>query len=49
MEGIEARVVELERTTGSAKKSRKRSAILIWPSTKALPGPATNDGADNGE
>ena len=49
MEGIEARVAQLERAADSAKKSRKRSAILTWPSKKTLPGPATNDGADNGE
>ena len=49
MEGIEARVAQLERAADSAKKSRKRSAILTWPSKKTLRGPATNDGADNGE
>ena len=49
MEDIEARVAQLERAAGSAKKSRKRSAILIWPSKKTLRGPATNGGADHGE
>ena len=49
MEGIEARVAQLERAADSARKLRKRSAILTWPSKKTLPGPATNDGADNGE
>ena len=49
MEGIEARVAQLERAADSAKRSRRRSAILTWPSKKTLPGPATNDGADNGE
>lgn len=41
MEDIEARVAELERAAGAAKKSRQRSAILTLSSTKALPGPAT--------
>src|ERR1017187_5313369 len=41
IEDIEARVAELERAAGSAKRSRKRSAILTFTSTKALPGPAT--------
>ena len=49
MEGIEARVAQLERAADSARKLRKRSAILTWPSKKTLRGPATNDGADNGE
>src|ERR1039458_7470762 len=38
---IETRVSELERAADSAEKSRKRSAIVILSSTKALPGPAT--------
>src|ERR1039457_2642968 len=37
----EARVAELERVAASAKRSRKRSAILTLTSTKALRGPAT--------
>jgi hypothetical protein len=41
MEDFEARVAELERAAGSAKRSRKRSAILTLSSTRALPGPAT--------
>jgi hypothetical protein len=41
MEDLEARVAELERATDSAKRSRKRVAILTLSSTKALPGPAT--------
>jgi hypothetical protein len=49
MEDIVARVAQLERAAGSARKLRKRSAILTWPSKKTLRGPATNDGADNGE
>jgi hypothetical protein len=39
---IEARLAELERAVASAKSSRKRSAVLILPSTKSLPGPATS-------
>jgi hypothetical protein len=46
---ILARVAELERTATSAHRSRQRSAILVWPNTKALPGPATDVGAGNGE
>jgi hypothetical protein len=41
MEDIEARVAELERAAGSAKRSRKRSAILTLTIPKALPVPAT--------
>ena len=41
IEDIEARVAELERAAGSANRSRKRSAILTWSSTDALPEPAT--------
>jgi hypothetical protein len=41
MEDLEARVAELERAADSAKRSRKRAAILTMSSTKALPGPAT--------
>ncbi|MGA2726144.1 MAG: helix-turn-helix domain-containing protein [Bryobacteraceae bacterium] len=41
MEDIEARLAELERVTDSAKRLRKRSAVLILSSSKALPGPAT--------
>jgi transposase-like protein len=40
VEDLEARVAELERAAGSAKRSRKRSAILTLASSKALPGPA---------
>ena len=47
MEDLAARVAELERAVGSAQKSRQRSAILTWPSTKALPGPPPDAGADN--
>jgi hypothetical protein len=49
MEDIVARVAELERAAGSAHRSHKPSAILSWPNKKALPGPAINAGADNGE
>jgi hypothetical protein len=41
MEDIEARVAELERAADSAKRPRKRTAVLTLSSTKALPGPAT--------
>jgi transposase-like protein len=41
IEDIEARVAELERTAGSARKSPKRSADLTWLSAMPLPGPAT--------
>jgi len=41
MEDLETRVAELERVADSAKRLRKRSAILTLSSTKALPGPAT--------
>jgi hypothetical protein len=37
MEEIESRVMELEHAAGSARTPRKRSAILTWPSTKAMP------------
>ena len=40
IEDIEARVAELERAAGSARGSRKSSAVVEWASTKALPGPA---------
>jgi hypothetical protein len=46
---IVARVAELERAAGSARRPRKRSVILAWSSSMALPDPATNDGSDNGE
>ncbi|MFZ0935807.1 MAG: hypothetical protein WA015_15910 [Bryobacteraceae bacterium] len=46
---IVARVAELERAVDSAKRLRKRSAIVTLPSTKALPSPETNGGGDNGE
>jgi transposase-like protein len=41
VEDLEARVAALEWVTYSAKRSRKRSAVLTMSSTKALPGPAT--------
>ena len=41
IEDLEARVAEVERAAGSAKRSRKRSAILTLTSPKVLPGPAT--------
>jgi transposase-like protein len=41
IEDIDERVAELERAAGSANRSRKRSAILTWSSTDALPDPAT--------
>jgi hypothetical protein len=41
IEDIDVRVAELERAAGSANRSRKRSAILTWSSTDALPDPAT--------
>ncbi len=41
IEDIDVRVAELERAAGSANRSRKRSAILTWSSTDALPEPAT--------
>ncbi len=41
MDDIEARVAELEQVTDSAKRLRKRSAVVTLSSTKALPGPAT--------
>lgn len=40
VEDIAARLAELERAAGSARASRKRSAIVTLSSTKALPGPA---------
>ena len=49
MEDIAARVAELERAAGSAHRSHQPSAILTWPNKKALPGPATEAGEDNGE
>ena len=36
IEDIDERVAELERAAGSANRSRKRSAILIWSNTDAL-------------
>ena len=48
IEDIEARVVELEQA-GSAKRfSRRGSAILTWPNTKAVPGPATTSAQISG-
>jgi transposase-like protein len=41
MEDIGVRVAELERAAGSANRSRKRSAILPWSRTDALPEPVT--------
>ncbi|HEV3447927.1 MAG TPA: helix-turn-helix domain-containing protein [Gemmataceae bacterium] len=41
IEDIDVRVAELERAAGSANRSRKRSAILTWSSTEALPDSAT--------
>ena len=41
MEDLVARVAELERTAGSPRKSRKRSADLTWLNATPLPGPAT--------
>jgi transposase-like protein len=41
MEDIEARVAEIERAVGSAKRSRSRPAVVTLSSTQALPGPAT--------
>ena len=41
MEDLETRVAELERAAGSAQRSRKRTAILTFSSTKALPGRST--------
>jgi transposase-like protein len=41
MEDLEDRVAKLERTAGSASKSRKRSADFTWLSATPLPGPAT--------
>ena len=38
IEDIDVRVAELERAAGSAQRSRKRTAILTFSSTKALPG-----------
>jgi transposase-like protein len=49
MEAVLARVAELERAAGSTHRSHQPSTILTWPNNKALPGPATNAGADNGE
>ena len=46
---IAARVAQLERAADSARRSRKRSAILTLPSPKALPSPETNAGVDNSE
>lgn len=40
IEDVDVRVAELERTAGSARKSPKGSAILTWPSTKAVPDPS---------
>ena len=41
IEAVDVRLAELERATDSANRSRKRSAILTWSSTDALPDPAT--------
>ena len=41
MEDLEDRVAKLERTAGSARKSRKRSADLTWLKAPPLLGPAT--------
>jgi hypothetical protein len=41
MEDLEDRVAKLERTAGSRRKSRKRSANLTLVSATPLPGPAT--------
>jgi len=46
---ILARVAELERAAGSARRSHQRSAILVCPNRKALPAPAANAGPDNGK
>jgi hypothetical protein len=40
-EDLEARLAELERAADSAKRPRRRSAILTLLSTEALPGPTT--------
>ena len=40
IEDIDERVTELERAASSANRLRKRSAILPWSSTEALPEPA---------
>jgi transposase-like protein len=40
IEDIDERVAELERAASSANRLRKRSAILPWSSTEALPEPA---------
>ena len=49
IENIDVRLAELERALESANRLRKRSEIVTLPSTKALPSPATNAGADNSE
>ena len=41
IEDIDMRVAELERAAASAKRSRRRPAILTVSSTQVLPGPAT--------
>ena len=41
IEEIDERLTELERATNSTHRSRKRSAILPWLRTDALPEPAT--------
>jgi transposase-like protein len=41
IEDIDVRLAELERSACSAMTSRKRSVALAWPSTMALPSPAT--------
>src|SRR6266849_1419886 len=40
IEDIDERVTELERAVSSANRLRKRSAILPWSNTEALPEPA---------
>jgi transposase-like protein len=49
IEDIDVRVADLERAVGSAKTSHKGYEIVTWPSQKALPGPPTNPGEENGE
>jgi hypothetical protein len=43
-----ARVTELERAAGSIHKSHAGSAIVPWPTKKALPSPAADSGTDQG-
>jgi len=48
IEEVVARVAELERTAGSIHESHDASAIVPWPSKKALPSSVISSGTDQG-